>query len=141
MRRIEYFEAFDGTLFNSLERCKEYEENSVEKIKEEFKKLIVRENEGIKITKEGSAFPLAEIAECWWYGVIVLKNENDYETLMRFVKDKRGHGKIEKIFNKEIFVGLGDGNSKECDYDYFYWWGTIEDAIENYKNALLTFGK
>ena len=137
MKEIRYYEAFDGTLFSTAEKCTEYEKNSREKIKEDFKKLIVRQAEGIQITQEGSAFPLAEIAECWWYGVIVMKDDNDYETVKRFARkyDKD----IPKMLNKEIFVGLGEGNSNTCDYDCFYWWGTVEDAIENYKKTIMTF--
>ena len=139
MREIKYYEAFDGALFSSIDSCKEYEKNSREKIKENFRKLIVREAEGMQITKEGSAFPLAEIAECWWYGVIIMRNDDDYEAVRRFAgcdKDK-----VQRIFNKEIFVGLGEGNSTKCNYDCFYWWGTVEDAIRNYKITLLTFNK
>ena len=139
MRERKYYEAFDGTLFSSIDKCTEYEINSQKKIEEDFKKLIVRQAEGIQITKEGSAFPLAEIAECWWYGVIVMKNDDDYETVKRYAK--RFDKDVPKILNKEIFVGLGEGNSEKCNYTYFYWWGTVEDAIESYRKTMITFGK
>lgn len=139
MKEVKYYEAFDGSLFNSFDKCKAYEKSSWEKTKEDFKKLIVREAEGIQITKEGSAFPLAEIAECWWYGVIIMKNDDDYETVKRFA---RNHGdKVQRIFNKEIVVSLGEGNKDTCNYDCFYWLGTVEDAIDNYTKTILTFNK
>lgn len=143
MRKLEYYEAFDGTVFNDMERCKEYEENLKEMITKEFKKLILREAEGYQITNGASAFPMAECGEEWWYGVIVMKNEEDYETVKKYAREVAHNetDKIKKIFNEEILVSIGEGNSKERYYNYFYWWGTITEAVANYTKALLTFGK
>ena len=138
MKEMKYYEAFDGTLFNTMDKCVEYEKNSREKIEVDFKKLIVRQAEGIKITKDASAFPLSEAAECWWYGVIVMKNDDDYETVKKYAA-KFTTQDVPKILNKEIFVSLGDGDSETCKYNYFYAFGTVEDAIENYKKTIMTF--
>ena len=141
MREIVHYEAFDGSLFDTKAKCVEYETNSIEKITEDFKKLIVRYREGCKITDYASAFPLAEVAECWWYGIIVMKDEHDYEVASRYAKIKHDNREIPKIFNKEIIVALGDGNSNTCEYNFFYCWGTVEEAVEKYRRALMGFGK
>lgn len=141
MREIVHYEAFDGSLFDTKKKCVEYEANSIEKIDEDFRKLVVRCSEGCKITDDSNAFPLAEVAEGWWYGIIVMKDEHDYEVVRKYANMKFGNKKIPKIFNKEIIVVLGDGDSNTCEYNFFYYWGTVEDAVEKYKEALMTFGK
>lgn len=141
MKEVTMYKAFDGTMFDNVMNCMEYEKLTKERVVEDFRSLIVRENEGLQITKEGSAFPLAEIAECWWYAVIVMKDEEDYQKVVRYANSRfdgfnRG---IPKIFNKEIIVTTGEGNKERSYYNDFYFDGTVEDAIANYTMALLTF--
>lgn len=141
MKEVTMYKAFDGTMFDNVARCTEYEKLTRERVIEDFRSLIVRENEGLQITKEGDAFPLGEIAECWWYAVIIMKDEDDYQKVVRYAASRfEGvNRKVPKIFNKEIIVATGEGNSGRSYYNDFYFHGTVEDAIANYTNALLTF--
>lgn len=140
MREIKIYEAFDGVMFKKLGECKEYEDNAKEKIINDFKSLIVRENEGLQITDTGCAFPLAEMAEDWWYAIIIMKNEDDYKKAAHYASYVNPcHESIPKIFNKEIIVATGEGNRERSYYNDFYFHGTIEDAVADYTMTLLTF--
>lgn len=142
MKEVTMYKAFDGTMFDNVARCMEYEKLTKERVIEDFRSLIVRENEGLQMTKDGCAFPFAEIAECWWYAVIVMKDEDDYQKVVRYANsrfERIDNIKVPKIFNKEIIVSTGDGDKEKSNYNDFYSHGTVEDAIANYTNALLTF--
>ena len=142
MREIKYYEAIDGALFSSIEACEEHERNAKEKIINDFIGLIVRQAEGSTITKDASAFPLSSVDECWGYAAIVMKNENDYLKVKRFAKSCKNPGtRIEKIYNEEILVGIGDVGRGEYLFNWFYWYGTVNEAIQNYTKALTTFNK
>lgn len=142
MEKITMYKANDGSLFNTFEACQEYENNSKQKIIDDFKSLVVRKAEGLKITDEGSAFPFAEISECWWYAAIIMRGYEDYLKVKRYAKLVGNKGAIIKeIYNQEIIVAIGDGDKDDCEFNWFYWWGTVNEAIEKYKNTLLTFGK
>lgn len=143
MEQVILFKAEDGSLFDTKEKCEEYEKKSKESIVDRFKKLIVRQAEGIDLTKEGSAFPLATIDECWGYAVIVMRNDDDYETVKEFSKlcKNTSTNKIEKIYDTEIFVGIGDVEGEKFTYNWFYWYCTIDEAIEKYKETLKSFNQ
>lgn len=144
MKEVKMYKAFDGTLFDNVMNCMEYEKDFKERVVEDFRSLIVRENEGMQITNEGSAFPFAEIAECYWYAAIIIKDENDYKKVVRYANsrfDGLYNRNVPKIFNKEIIVVTGEGDKEKSYYNDFYFCGTVEDAIENYKKAIMTFGK
>lgn len=140
MKEKIFYEANDGSLFNTKEKCKEYENNSKEKIIEKFKGLIVRQAEGIKITDSGEAFALAEISECWGYAVIVMHNEEDYEIARKYA-DLHNIA-VPHILNEELIISIGDIVDKnKYEYNWFYCYGTVKEQIEKYKNALMNFGK
>ena len=143
MEKITMFKAADGSLFDTEEKCKEYENNSKKCIIDRFKKLIVRKAEGTTLTKDGSAFPLTSIGERWGYAVIVMRNENDYETVKQYAELVKANGRdrIEKIFNEEIFVSIGNINNGDYKYDWFYWHCTVNEAIQKYQKALMTFNE
>ena len=142
MKEVNYYVAEDGSLFETREKCLNYESNLKETIVENFKKLIVRKGEGSVITNEASAFAFAEMAECWGYAVIVIKDETDYETVKKYVAlVSNSRAKIDCVFNKELLVGIGDIDRGTYKYNWFYCYGTIEEQIEKYKDTLMNFGK
>ena len=145
MREIKYYEAADGTLFNTIEKCKEYEQMDKQNIIKDFQRLVMRKADGMRITKDGSAFCLAAIDEGWWYVTIIMKNDNDYQTVERYCDLVKGRKKenIKHIYDKEIIIGCGNGNedNSDCVFDDFYWYGTIEEQIEKYANTLKNFDR
>jgi len=139
MREIIYYEATDGALFSTKEACREYENSLKENVISKFRRLIKRESMGIQITKDGSAFAFAGCPDEWWYAVIVLHDKTDYQDLLRYAKmcDRKV---TKEIYNKEIVVFIGSGTDDACKYNDFFWLGTVDEMIESYARAILTFG-
>lgn len=146
MEEVKYYKSNDGTLFTSKEKCKEYENKRASEIIADFRSLIVRENDGMSITKEASAFPCAEVGECWAFCAFVMHDKRDYAIAKRYAElVKYGSGcRIPEIYDVEIIAAIGDCNPDKnglnCKYNWFYCWGTIGEVVDNYYNAMKTFG-
>ena len=146
IEEITGYEAYDGTVFKTKEECEKYENTASFVITERFKKLVIKEMEGIDITECASAFCLSSTDEDWYYVLIEIKNDDDlrvaqmYENLVGFSHADR-HFTTEMI-GKRIIVGAGEGvyprpeSGKRCNYQYCYVWGTIEEQIEKYAKTL-----
>lgn len=140
------YEASDGTQFKTKEECEKYENTAAYVITERFKKLVVKEMEGIDITEEANAFCLSSIDEDWYYVLIEIKNDDDlkvaqmYQKLVGFGSANKGF--TTEMIGKRIIVGAGEGvyprpeSGKRCNYEYCYIWGTIEEQIEKYARTL-----
>lgn len=137
MEELRYYKATDGSLFDTREKCEIYEGNRKENVINRFKKLIYKEADTIDVTKEGSAFPFAEIAEDWYVGIMIITNDDEYQTVVDYAKLCNYKREIPKIFGQKIIVGLGWGKTH---YDEFYVYGTVDDAVEKYRKALDSFG-
>lgn len=139
------YEAVDGTVFKSREECKKYEDTATAVIKERFKKLVVKEMEGIEISNSGMAFFMAAIDEDWYYALVDIKTESDLMTAQMYHKIEGCsalRGFDESMIGKRIIVGIGDGiypkpkEGKKCQYDECFVYGTIEEQINRYAENL-----
>lgn len=144
VEEIKGYEACDGTMFDNEEECKKYENTAKAVIKGRFKKLVIKELEGIEITKEGSAFPMASIDEDWYYALVKIEDEDDYNVALMFqeITGCTKHGFNKTMIGKKILVSIGGGiyprpsNGNVCAYDNCYVFGTIEDMVREYETAL-----
>lgn len=144
------YEAFDGTRFTIKEECEKYENTANVVIKNRFKELVIKEMEGINISNGGSEFFMAAIDEDWYYALVEIKNEDDLRIAQMYhesVGYYNKHGFNNTMIGKRVIVGIGDGlypkplEGSKCSYNECYVYGTIEDQVEAYKNALMRLEK
>ncbi len=145
MQEIKIYKAVDGTIFDTREKCKDYENNCETKIKEDFKKLICKTIELSSVTDYGS-IPFTEAGEDWYMAVIEIKNSSDLEIAQKFHKltfESRGYDydKASKKFEfkqigEKVIVGIGDSLEKE-ELCWCYPYGTVDECIKEYTDALI----
>lgn len=149
VEEIVGYEACDGTRFTTKEECQKYENTAKAVIKGRFKKLVVKEMVGIDITSEGSAYVGAGIEEDWYYALVAIKDENDLKAAQMYYAlegCKSGkYGFDETMIGKRVIVGIGCGKypmpeeGSKCEYDNCYVYGTIEDQVKKFEEAIRKF--
>ena len=146
VEEIVGYEACDGTRFTTEEECKKYENTAKAVIKSRFKKLVIKEIEGCDITDCGSRFTGAGCDEDWYYALVEIKDENDLKTAQMYhviEGSKSGkYGFDETMIGKRVIVGIGSGiyprpeEGSQCEYADCFVYGTIEEQVKKYENAL-----
>ena len=150
VEEIVGYEACDGTRFTTKEECEKYENTATAVIKGRFKKLVVKEMEGMDITSEGCAYVGAGVEEDWYYALVAIKDENDLKAAQMYhaLEGFNGkHGFDETMIGKKVIVGIGTGKypmpeeGSKCEYDNSYVYGTIEDQVKKFEEAIRMFEK
>jgi len=151
VEEIVGYEACDGTRFTTKEECQKYENTAEAVIKDRFKKLVVKEMEGIDITSEGGAYVGAGVEEDWYYALVEIKDENDLKAAQMYhaLEGCRSgkYGFDETMIGKRVIVGIGSGiypmpeEGGKCAYDNSYVYGTIEDQVKKFEEAIRQFEK
>ena len=151
VEEIVGYEACDGTRFTTMDECEKYENTAKAVIKSRFKKLVIKEIEGINLTKEGIAYIGAGIDEDWYYALVEIKDENDLRAAQMYHEIegcKSGkYGFDETMIGKRVLVGIGSGkyprpeDGSQCEYNNSYVYGTIEEQIKKFEEAIRQFEK
>ena len=145
IEEVKGYRAYDGTIFEDINECTKYEKTAEAVIKEKFKKLVIKELEGVEITNWGDIYPCSSVDEDWYYALVEIKNSDDLITANMYDR-LCGHGcgnsYTEDMIGKKVIVSIGDeiypkpNGEKLCAYDFSHVWGTIDECIERYANAL-----
>lgn len=145
VEEIVGYEACDGTRFTTKEECEKYENTARAVIRGRFKKLVVKEMEGIDISHKGGYFPVSGIDEDWFYALVEINNEDDLKAAQMYneIEGYKGeHGFNETMIGKRVVVSIGSGiyprpeEGSQCSYDNCFVYGTIEEQVKKYENAL-----
>lgn len=142
IEEIVGYEAVDGTRFDSKEECEKYDKTAKAVIVSEFKKRIVRDMEVSDFTKYGE-IPFTECGEEWYVAHVKIKNQEDLKACNMFCQLVRGESYFtDDMIGKDLLVSIGYGSRDgRRDYDICWVYGTVEDCVNQYLNALMSIIK
>ena len=127
VEEIVAYEATDGTRFRDAEQCKAYEKTAKAVIKTRFMQLIKRKT---NIDCLGNV-PLVESGSDWIVGIVRLESASDVMSANMWFEIIGSTRKFtDDMIGKDIVVGF------DAYDDWAYLYGTIDECVDAYKNAL-----
>ena len=132
IEKVVAYEASDGTRFSSEDQCREYEKTAKAVVKTRFNEMLKNSTNIDKLCD----VPLVGAGCDWNVALVHLNSESELIAAnMWFEMISSSKRFTDDMIGKDIVIGV------DCYDDWAYVYGTIDECIKLYTDALMALTK